>query len=290
MSFVETRLNDKGFIIGRETDWVFVDWANFDKKGALFAEQILFWKSYKTMAEVAKLLDEPYEEYLTLADNLYKSINEYFWNDEKGAFIDGYESGVNHVTRHGNIFALHFDFATPYQKERIITSVIRNPEVAAIATPYFKFYELMSLAETGDLDSVTSEIIRYWGGMVSLGATTFWEKYDPQIDKSLEGKKFGPSKFFVSRCHAWGAGPIYLFGRYYLGVYPTSPGYKTFNVEPNLSTLGFVKGSVPINDGVVSVNLNEEFLSVTSEVEGGTLIWKGERYPLIPNETIKIKI
>lgn len=41
----------------------------------------------------------------------------------------------------------------------------------------------------------------------------------------MYGRKFGKSL-----CHAWGASPIYLLGKYYLGIKPTSAGYATYLV------------------------------------------------------------
>ena len=44
-------------------------------------------------------------------------------------------------------------------------------------------------------------------------------------------------RFGKSLCHAWGASPVYLLGRYFLGVVPTSPGFATYDVKPNLGGL-----------------------------------------------------
>ena len=91
-------------------------------------------------------------------------------------------------------------------------------------------------------------------------------------------------KYEKSLCHAWGAGPIYLFGRYYLGVYATSPGYETFIVEPHLGGLKEIHGTVPINGASVMVTIKSNKLSVVASKAGGTLIWDGKSYDLLPNE------
>jgi hypothetical protein len=90
-------------------------------------------------------------------------------------------------------------------------------------------------------------------------------------------------KYEKSLCHAWGAGPIYLFGRYYLGVYATSAGYATFTVEPSLGGLEEICGTVPVGEGTVTVKLSKEKLSVISTKAGGTLLWKNKCYTLKPN-------
>ena len=95
-------------------------------------------------------------------------------------------------------------------------------------------------------------------------------------------------KYEKSLCHAWGAGPIYLFGRYYLGVRATSAGYETFTIEPRLGGLSEICGTAPVNGGTVTVKLDKESLSVVSTKAGGTLLWQNKRYALQPNEAVFI--
>jgi alpha-L-rhamnosidase len=128
----------------------------------------------------------------------------------------------------------------------------------------------------------------YWGGMLKLGAQTIWEEYDPKM-QGIEHYAMYGGKYEKSLCHAWGATPIYLFGRYYLGVYPTSPGYETFTVEPNLGGFSELRGTVPINDATVTVELNPKQLSVMASKAGGTLIWENKSYSLVPNVAFVIE-
>jgi hypothetical protein len=106
--------------------------------------------------------------------------------------------------------------------------------------------------------------------------------------KGIEHYAMYGGKYEKSLCHAWGAGPIYLFGRYYLGVWATNVGYDTFTVEPKLGGLEEICGTVPVGEGMVTVKLNKERLSVTATKAGGTLLWNNKRYTLIPNEPIVI--
>jgi alpha-L-rhamnosidase len=195
-------------------------------------------------------------------------INELYWNDEKGAFIDSFESGKNNVSRHANIFALLFDFTTEKQRESIVRNVILNDEVQPIKTPYFKFYELDAMCKIGKLDYVIKQILNYWGGMLKEGATSFWEEYDEELNIEEQLEMYG-LKYAKSLCHAWGASPIYLIGRYYLGVRPTSAGYETFSVEPRLDGFDWVKGTVPIKNGKVIIELEDNTLEVVSNRDGG---------------------
>lgn len=286
--FCETRLNEYGFIEGSSDDWTFIDWADMEKNGAVCAEQMLLIQAYSVMDSVLKELEiDDRNDYAKRSEDLKRKVKEYYWNEEKGAFVDSYKSGNDNVTRHANIFAVMYGIASEKETRSILENVLKNDNITKISTPYFKGYELDVLAMLGDLGSVEAELTSYWGGMIRLGAKTIWEEYHPNMRGTAHYAMYG-GKYEKSLCHAWGAGPIYLFGRYYLGVYATSAGYATFNVEPKLGNLKKINGTVPINGDTVTVSLDERRLSVTATKSGGTLIWNDKRYDLIPNETVVI--
>ena len=291
LEFCETRLNRDGFIEGQSGDWTFVDWSDIEKIGAVCAEQMLLIKTYWVMGSMAKTLGEgSYDELLRKGDALKRRVNEYYWNQEKGAFIDSYVSGNANVTRHANIFAVMYDIATEEQSQSILKNVLKNDKITKITTPYFEGYELDALAKLGDLAAVEDMIISYWGGMINLGAATVWEEYHPEMSGAEHYAMYG-GKYDKSLCHAWGAGPIYLFGRYYLGVYATGVGYETFTVEPNLGGFNEISGTVPISNGdTVTVKLDRERLEVVTSRAGGTLVWDNKCYALKPNEPLIIRI
>lgn len=287
MEFSSKRVNEEGFIIGKTGDWIFIDWSDIDKEGAPCAEQMLYIEANRTMAKLAEILGKDGKAYTKIADELTEKVNKFFWNGEKGAFIDSYESGKNHVTRHANIFAVMYDIATAEQIESIKKNVLLNDEITQITTPYFEGYELDVMGKVGNYDYIENKILTYWKGMLDLGATTVWEEYDPKLSGIEHYRMYG-NKYGKSLCHAWGAAPIYLLGKYYLGVEPTSDGYETFEVKPHLGRFGYIKGTVPIKDGKVRVYLSKDKISVTATKPGGTLIWDGMAYKLEVNKEISI--
>ena len=287
LDFVETRINADGFLEGKFDDWTFVDWSEMDKTGAICAEQMLLVKSYYAFGELLDAIGSTGREYTAKADILLKRVDEYYWDSDKGAYIDSYTSGKRVVTRHANIFAIIFDLCDTSKQKSILDNVLKNDNITKITTPYFKGYELDALAKLGEFGEVESNF-SYWSDMLKLGATTIWEEYDP-TKQGIEHYEMYGGKYEKSLCHAWGAGVIYLFGRYYLGVKATDIGYKTFTVSPNLGGLKSIKGVVPIVNGTVEVQLDDNTLVVSATRDGGTLIYKGKEYPIFPNEKIEIK-
>ena len=260
-----------------------------DKEGALCAEQMLYIAANGAMSRLSEIAGKDGSAYGKKAAGLKDKVNAYFWNEEKGAYIDSFSSGKNNVTRHANIFAIMYDIADELQRKSIIKNVLYNDAVTKITTPYFEGYELDVMGKTGDTDYIYNMITSYWKGMLDLGATTVWEEFDPSMSGAEHYAMYG-GKYQKSLCHAWGASPIYLLGKYFLGVTGTSAGYETFEIRPQLGRFGFIEGTLPVRNGKVYIYLSKEKLCVKSDVTGGTLLWDGKKYGLTPNESIEIKL
>ena len=54
MGFCNGRREEHGFLIGKEKDWVYIDWADMDKDGPLCAEQMLYAACFRVMAEISE--------------------------------------------------------------------------------------------------------------------------------------------------------------------------------------------------------------------------------------------
>ena len=287
MEFCLSRLDGNGFVSKVGDDWIFIDWAEMDKQGAVCAEQMLLLKSLESLAQCAEICRRDGTCYRKWARELKERINQYYWNDEKGAYVDCFESGKNNVTRHANIFALLFQCADDRQKGLIIERVLLNDEITQIKTPYFKFYELEALCIIGKFDEVLKRIREYWGSMIERGATTIWEEYNPEVSGVEQYAMYG-DKYGKSLCHAWGASPIYLLGRYFLGVSSTAVGYTNFEVKPHLDGFAKIEAVVPINDGAVTIKKDKDILEVTASRDGGVLVFNSAEYVLKKNETVRV--
>ena len=289
MDFCAGREDAEGFFTKKYEDWIFVDWANIDKDGPVCAEQMLYITALRAMAKMAALIGRDGKTYEEKAERLASLVNERFWRENLGAYVSSYTSGKEQVTRHANIFAVLYGIADEKKVEAIIKNVLENDAVPAITTPFFSGFELDAMARIGRTDLVEKRIRTYWKGMLDLGATTIWEEYNPAFSGAKHYEMYN-HKYGKSLCHAWGASPIYLLGRYFLGVYPTSVAYETFEVKPNLGGFGFFEGSVPVGDGDVRVSLSKEKLSVLANREGGTLILGDKRIALPKDEEIIINL
>ncbi|MBR1995621.1 MAG: alpha-rhamnosidase, partial [Alistipes sp.] len=285
MEYVLGRTNRNGMVEGLTGDWVFVDWADgyLDKKGELSIEQVLLCKSLETMALCAALAGEEadVEHYQQLSETLRSQLKPAFWNEAKQALVHNRIDGVQSeaVTRYANMFATFYGYLTPEEQTAIKSSVLLNDAVLKIVTPYMRFYELEALCVLGEQEAVMREMKAYWGGMLREGATSFWEKYNPE-EQGREHLQMYGRPYGKSLCHAWGASPIYLLGRYYLGVKPTTPGYATYEVRPVLGGLEWMEGTIPTPQGEIYVSVTPHEVRVRATAGEGLLYLPGQADPV----------
>lgn len=134
---------------------------------------------------------------------------------------------------------------------------------------FYGLYMLDALSMAGRHDKALEIIDAYWGGMLDMGATTFWEDFNiewmenaaPIDEFTPEGKKdihgdFGaycyPS-YRHSLCHGWASGVTAWLSENVLGIKIVEPGCKTLKIEPHLGNLEWVEGTFPTPYGVVRV-------------------------------------
>ncbi len=139
---------------------------------------------------------------------------------------------------------------------------------------FYGYYMLQAMAKAGNYQGALDVIRTYWGAMIDLGATTFWEDFNldwlpgaARIDELVPpGKKdihgdYGAYcyvGFRHSLCHGWASGPTAWLSEHVLGIRIIAPGSRTILVKPNLGDLEFAEGSFPTPYGPLYVRHNRQ--------------------------------
>lgn len=292
MDYCLARRNKNGLMEGLAGDWIFIDWAEgLSKKGEVSFEQLLLARGLETMTLCANLVGDQgnANRYQKLATEVKAKLFDYYWNADKHAFVHSRvaEKPTDNVTRYTNMFAIFFQYLDKNQQEGIKQHVLLNPAIQKITTPYMRFYELEALCALGEQTLVLKEMKAYWGGMLALGATSFWEEYNP-TKKGTEHLAMYGRPYGKSLCHAWGASPIYLLGKYYLGVKPQTAGYATYSINPELGGLNWMEGTVPTPTSEVKLHCSTTKIQITGTTDGvGTLTFKSTITPSCAEGTVK---
>lgn len=136
-------------------------------------------------------------------------------------------------------------------------------------TSFMGYYVLQALAKAGKMNEALHLIRVFWGGMLQLGATTFWEDFDIQwlengapIHRLARGEEIDVHASYGrhcyrgyrhSLCHGWASGPTAWLSDHVLGVEVLEPGCKRVRITPHLGDLTWVKGTYPTPYGCIAV-------------------------------------
>lgn len=135
---------------------------------------------------------------------------------------------------------------------------------------FMGYYILRAKALAGDYSGALDSIREYWGGMLSMGATTFWEDFNLDwLDNASPITEIVPSDkidihgdfggycyvgYRHSLCHGWASGPCPYLSQFVLGIVPMEAGFRKIRISPNLGDLSYAKGTYPTPYGTVRVN------------------------------------
>ncbi len=136
-------------------------------------------------------------------------------------------------------------------------------------SPFNQYFIIQAMARMGRHDDALSSIRDMWGGMVKYGGTTTFEVYRPSWNEVVAPSAAVPNAQcgIVSLCHPWGAGVVKWLNEEVLGIVPTQPGFKTFDILPHPGrTLTQLSGETPTLHGPIraSFDLTSGACSVTA--------------------------
>lgn len=142
-------------------------------------------------------------------------------------------------------------------------------EGSATGFSTFMSYYLLKAASKADITKTLSALEEYYGAMLKLGATTFWEDFNIEwakdaspIDEIPEDGKsdvhgdngaFCYKGFRHSLCHGWSSAPTAFLAEEVLGIHIISAGCKKVEIKPNLGNLNWAKGTYPTPYGIITV-------------------------------------
>lgn len=166
-----------------------------------------------------------------------------------------------------NAMAVYADVATPAQQAQIYRTVLKAgtpawtvPSAGDLAgsevmSPYYGNYVLSAYGRLGQVQAGIDLMRRYWGGMLARGTTTWWECFDPSFPQDMNWSL--DRMPYLSLCHGWSSGPTSYLTESVLGVKPTSGGFKTVTIQPQLGDLAWAEGTVPTPHGSLRLHVKK---------------------------------
>ena len=168
------------------------------------------------------------------------------------------------------------------ENAEVIGREVLKPGGGRGLSAFWGYYVLEALAKADDMGAALDMVREYWGAMIKLGATTFWEEFDldwaadaagidapvPEGMKDIHGDfgEFCYRQFRRSLCHGWASGPTAFLSRKVLGIELLEPGFRKVKIVPRLGGLNWVRGSIPTPYGLLHVEHHMEGGVIHSQV------------------------
>ncbi len=152
-----------------------------------------------------------------------------------------------------------------------LTVEVEDPYAERFISPFMSGWQLVALLQHHRGVEARQMIEALWGHMVRAGPGTMWEAMGADgRPLRLDHGRLEASR--TSLAHGWSTAPTYALSAYVLGMRPTSPGWRTWTVEPQPIGLRFARGSVGTPYGSLGVGWNRVpgGLRVTVDAPRGT--------------------
>lgn len=208
---------------------------SMETPGDLMSTGYLYY-SAKVMAQMAEVTGnaEDKNKYETLAAATKTAFNNKFWDDKTGGY------GTNNQSC--NSFALFLGMPDSTRKPKVVANLVKKVQeynnhltTGNLCTKYL----LETLTENGEAETAykiaTQVTYPSWGYMLSMGATTLWERWEYETGGSMNSHNHP----MMGSVGSW----MY---KYILGILPdiNHPGFERFTLKPYiLDNLQFAEGS-----------------------------------------------
>jgi hypothetical protein len=228
----------------------FLDWPTSENGDAIHAGlQSLMVLAFDAGSKISEVLkdQEKSAHYKTIGESLRKcSVNP---NGSKSA---------------GGLMAM----AGLDDPKSINDKLIQVDGVKGFST-FYGYYVLNAMALAENYQGAINSIKEYWGAMLDLGATTFWEDFNidwienaARIDEIVPDDKidihagYGDYCYVGLRhslCHGWASGPTAWLSENVLGVKIIEAGCRKVKIAPHLGDLEWVEGTFPTPFGLIEL-------------------------------------
>ncbi|HXW56295.1 MAG TPA: alpha-L-rhamnosidase C-terminal domain-containing protein [Candidatus Cybelea sp.] len=252
LDFMDGELDAQNLFVNRRKAWPFVDWSPEFDKDTPEARRATEFEFYRAFSDGAWLLGESGDltaarTYQARAEAIRQAAQRALLDPSTGTFGDRWQA---------NAMAIYSGIADQKETAAIWNRVLSRPSRFMI-TPYYNYYVIAAMAQAGHRREALDWIRRYWGDMMSEGATSFWEGYDPSWPKQdfhASLRADDDKGYFVSLAHGWSSGPTLWLTAQILGIQPTAAGFQTAMIRPDLAGLTWARGSVPTPNGLIRVD------------------------------------
>lgn len=246
----------KNGIISEAPNYMFMDWVKIGgfevhHPPAVIGQGYLtafYYHGLEMASRVAAMSGDEarVRKYAQLRDEIATAFNRELWVADKGLYRDGKpfqtsvppgqwlpaDKDIETFSPHVNLLAVLYDLAPKEQQSAIVDKILSEQPLNT--QPWFMHWVFAAINHAGLFDQYGTPQMRRW-------------QIVPETQSFREMWNGGDLS------HGWCSTPLVQMSARVLGVTPTSPGFKTIAIRPELCDLEWAKGSVPTPHGDVVV-------------------------------------
>ena len=151
---------------------------------------------------------EEVKTYPSTAKRLRSAGRKAYWDSHNKLVVSGKDKQLSYTCTSWAIIGGLID---AQESRQAIRNIMTAKHVITPGTPYANHFFVEAMLQCGMDAEARKYVEDYWGGMVRLGADTFWEYYVP--DNHMFSSYNGYT-LLNSYCHAWSCTPIYFIVNY----------------------------------------------------------------------------
>ena len=239
-----------GLAVLRHGEWFWGDWGeNIDQ---LLLQNCWYYLALKGELEFAKMLGKTSDvaQISGMMKKMEENFDKRFWKD--GVYRSPDYTGE--TDDRGNALAVVSGLASKDKYPSLTTCLTKEYH----ASPYMEKYVLEALFQMNAANAGLDRIRKRYKPMLDFpGLTTLPENWMP------EGVKPKPGEPMVNSCwgtynHGWSGGPLTILSQKVCGIEPTSPGFQTFRIRPQMGYLNRAACTVESVSGEIKVSIQKK--------------------------------
>ncbi|SEF79217.1 alpha-L-rhamnosidase-related protein [Parabacteroides chinchillae] len=233
------KTDDSGLPIERNGGWSWGDWGENVDMGVLTnCWYYLALKAEHAFAvQLGKISDA--KEICRMMNTIEKCFNTKFWTGTEYR-APGYRGATDDRAQ---AMAVVSGLASP-EKYKPLLKIFKEQYNAS---PYMEKYVLEALFRMNQPDFAILRMKQRYKKMLEYPYSTLFEGWGIGADG------FGGGTIN----HAWSGGPLTILSQQVCGVEPTSPGFKTFKIAPQLGSLHEAEAVIPTHYGNIEVKIRK---------------------------------
>ena len=240
---------ENGLMTNRAGDWTWGDWGeNIDLD---ILTNCWYYLALKGEREFARMLGK--DDDIAMIDSKMTAIKDNF----DSTYWTGTEYRSPGYTNPTDDRSQAMAVVSGLAPENRYPDIVKLLDTEYNASPYMEKYVLEALFIMGQPQRAIDRMHRRYAKMLGYkDYTTLFEGW------GIGAEGFGGGTLN----HAWSGGPLTLMCQKICGIEPTSPGFKTFKISPQLGKLKRASTSIETNYGTISVSLVKKGSRIAADI------------------------